>query len=55
MYLVGINGKNITNAKTSGGKNFFAIGDDEIDNSPKIPKKMPCKNCGKICEVEKKS
>lgn len=54
IYLIGINGKDITQSQTSGGKTYFAIGNDEIEKAPKIKKKMPCKNCGEICEVKEK-
>jgi len=54
-YLVGINGKDITKAETSGGKMcgecFMAISNDEVDNMPKLPKEVKCKNCGEICKV----
>ena len=51
-YLVGINEKDLTKSKTSGGKNHLAIGNDQIDKAPKIEKFVNCKNCGNKCRVE---
>ena len=55
-YLVGINGKDIRDAKTSGGKfqeiPFMAIGNEEIEKAAKLPKEVPCKKCGNLCKVE---
>lgn len=51
-YLVGIDGKNITKSKTSGGKNHLAIGNDQIDKAPKMEKFVNCPSCGNKCKVE---
>lgn len=51
-YLVGIDGKDITKSKTSGGKMHLAIGNDEIKEAPIIQIKVPCGNCGELCEIE---
>ena len=45
-WLVGINGQDITKIKTSGGKKYLAIGNEEIG------KKCPCKICGEMVEVK---
>ncbi len=55
-WLVGINGKDITSAKTGGGKyddiSFMSIGNDEIDKCPDLKDRYPCKICGKLVEVK---
>ena len=55
MYLVGVDGKDIRDSKTSGGKignvPYMAIGNEEIEKAKKIPDKVPCKNCGNMCIV----
>jgi len=51
-YLVGIDKKYIKNSTTSGGKNHLAIGDDEIEKAPYVPMKVPCKNCGELCNID---
>lgn len=51
-YLVGINHKDITNSNTSGGENHLAISNDEIEKAPDVPKEIPCKNCGELCDVD---
>jgi len=50
-WLVGIDGKDIT-VNGSGGDNFIAFGNDEIESAPKISKTKPCKKCGKRCKVK---
>lgn len=52
QYLVGIDGKDIRDANTSGDKFHFSIGDDEIEKSLNlITEKVPCKNCGTMCKI----
>lgn len=55
-YLVGIDGKELLNAKTSGGKvsktPFMAIGNDELDRMPKIGSESNCRACGTCCKVK---
>ncbi len=51
-YLVGMDKKDIRNSKTSGGVNHLAIGNDEIEKAPYVPMKVPCKNCGELCDVD---
>jgi hypothetical protein len=53
MYLVGVDGKDIRGSTTSGGNMHLAIGNDEIEKAPKVPKSCPCKKCGMICKVQK--
>ena len=56
MYLVGINRKDIRNSPRSGGDYegtpYIALDNPTIEKSPKLPEKVECKNCGKICEVK---
>ncbi len=51
-YLVGIDGRDITKSKTSGGEMHLAIGNDEIDKAPKLPLYTDCKNCGETCKID---
>lgn len=55
QYVVGINGKDIRNSETSGGKAgdipFMAIGNDELEKAKYLSELIDCKNCGNICEV----
>lgn len=53
MYLVGIDEKDITKARVSGGKNFLSVPNEEIEKAPKlIAKKIKCRNCGSLCTVK---
>lgn len=56
-FLVGINGKDIRNAKTSGSERgdpipHMAIGNDEIDDAPTLPDEIRCDICGEMVKVE---
>jgi len=56
-YLMGIDGKDIREAKTSGGRTegvpFMAIGNDEIEKSEELNlKEIECKRCGDLCKVK---
>ena len=55
-WLVGVDGKNISNATMSGGQvegtPFLAVGNDELRKAPPIPKTCPCPICGKQVKVE---
>lgn len=54
-YLVGMDGKDIRKAQTSGGEMddgtpYMAIGNEDIPDK-KIPRTAPCPKCGASCEV----
>jgi hypothetical protein len=55
-WLVGIDGRDITDAKTSGGMfagtPFMAIGNEILINAPKVKSPMPCKVCGHPVELK---
>ena len=54
-YLVGIDNKELLNAKPSGGKvgktPFMAIGNDELNRLPLLGEETNCRNCGTCCKV----
>ena len=50
-YLVGINGKNVQ-GKGSGGNNYVAFSNDEINEGDNIKNVVPCPSCGIECEVK---
>lgn len=55
-WIVGINGKNISDCKTSGGSfgevPYMAIANDQIEAAPEIPKELHCRVCGVLVEVQ---
>lgn len=55
QHVVGINGKDIRDSKTSGGKAgdipFMAIGNDELEKAKALPEEVECKNCGTLCKI----
>lgn len=55
-FLVGINGKDIRNAGSSGRDEEFgpyrAFGQGEIEAAPKLADELPCPECGKMCTVD---
>jgi len=54
--VVGIDGKDIRKAATSGGEfdgvPFMAIGNDEIEKAPDLPEKVKCHVCGELVDVK---
>ncbi len=54
--LVGIDGKDIRESETSGGKlddtPYMAIGNDEIEKAPDLPEQVKCPKCGKLVDVK---
>ena len=57
-YLIGIDGKELINVKTSNGKlgktHYIAIGNDELNKQPLIGSKTNCRICGVCCKVNEK-
>jgi len=56
MYLVGIDGKDVyhnSGEQKETNHNYFAIGNDELEQSPKVKTVYPCKQCNKKCKVKK--